>query len=400
MANTNTKKQLNQVIIIGAGVGGRALALFLQKAGIKADVYEAYPYVKGVGGGLNLAPNGMWIMDALGLAERIKQIGTSTPVGQFENGKGKLLGQIKYGDVSTYGQPAISLSRAALNELLADELKAKNIPVHYEKKLVRVEETADGVIAYFADGSSAKGDILVGADGVHSTVRQYLLPSGPSPEFVGVVAVGGFTALKDLPPISEAKKAAMTYVFGTNFFGYCGGDNGYMMWWANIWRKTAYSPEELSHLDDEAVKQELLAMYGDFHSPIPELIKNSGRMLKLSVFDIQSLPTWHIGRIVLIGDAAHAVSPNAGQGASMALEDAMYLAKMLRDKEDYEQAFTAFQNDRKDRVEAIVADGRRKGGDKKTATPLQAFIRNMFIKHFVKKGANAVDPNMTYRIDW
>lgn len=400
MTDSNTNKSLNQVIIIGAGVGGRALALFLKKAGIKADVYEAYPYTKGVGGGLNVAPNGMWVLDALGLADRITQIGSSTPVGYFEDGHGKPLGHFKYGDVSMYGQPAISLSRAALNELLADKLQTENIPVHYEKKLIKVEETANGVIAHFADGSSAKGDILVGADGVHSAVRSHILPSGPSPEFIGVVAVGGFTALKDLPPMSEETLRAMTYTFGTNFFGYCGADNGYMMWWANIWRKTAYSPEELAKLDDEAVKRELLEMYGDFHSPIPELIKGSTRMLKLSIFDIQSLPTWHKGRIVLIGDAAHAVSPNAGQGASMALEDAMYLAKMLRDKDDYEQAFTSFQNDRKDRVEGIVAEGRRRGGDKKTASPLQVVIRNAFMKHFLKKATNAVDPNMTYRIDW
>ncbi|HSX07631.1 MAG TPA: FAD-dependent monooxygenase [Candidatus Saccharimonadales bacterium] len=399
MAESNADKQL-KVIIIGAGVGGRALALFLKKIGMKADVYEAYPYTKGVGGGLNVAPNGMWILDALGLAGRIKQIGSSTPIGYFEDGAGKSLGQVTYGDVPTYGQPAVSLSRAALNELLADELQAKNIPVHYEKKLVRVEETTDGVIAHFADGSSAKGDILVGADGVHSTVRGHLLPTGPSPKFVGVVAVGGFTALKDLPPINEVKRDAMTYVFGTNFFGYCGGDNGYMMWWANVWRKAAYSPEELANLDDEAIKRELLTMYGSFHSPVPELIERSGHMLKLSVFDIQSLPTWHKGRIVLIGDAAHAVSPNAGQGASMALEDAMYLAKMLRDKDGYEQAFTCFENDRKNRVEAIVAEGRRRGGDKKTASPFKARIRNMFMKHFLKKAAHAVDPNMMYRIDW
>jgi len=113
------------------------------------------------------------------------------------------------------------------------------------------------------------------------------------------------------------------------------------------------------------LRKQLADRYGRYYQPIPSLIARTRDIIALNVFDIQSLPRWHKGRVVLIGDAAHAVSPNSGQGASLALEDAMYLAKLLRDcGPDYAEAFACFERDRKPRVERIVAAGRRAASDK------------------------------------
>jgi 2-polyprenyl-6-methoxyphenol hydroxylase-like FAD-dependent oxidoreductase len=146
----------------------------------------------------------------------------------------------------------------------------------------------------------------------------------------------------------------------------------------------------------------MLAIYQSYHEPIESLISNSQSSLKLNISDIQTLPKWHEGRVLLIGDAAHAVSPNAGQGASIALEDAMYLARLLRDSSgDYEQVFTQFETDRKTRVEKIVAEGRQRGVDKQVVTPFQSKIREIMLMIFVNLfGASGQDWLYRYAINW
>lgn len=223
------------------------------------------------------------------------------------------------------------MSRALLYGSLAEQMRARGVRIEYEKRLMGVEETPDGVMVRFADGTGASGDCLVGADGARSAVRRHLLPGGPDAEYIGMVGIGGFTPLDALSGITAKDIDALTYTFGTNFFGYGGADAGTMMWWSNLWREREFTTEELASLDEAAVKRELLEQYGGFHEPIPQLIVHSARTVRHNVYDIRTLPTWHSDRIVLMGDAAHAVSPNSGQGASMALEDAMYLGKLMRD---------------------------------------------------------------------
>ena len=137
-----------------------------------------------------------------------------------------------------------------------------------------------------------------------------------------------------------------------------------------LFRDQELTRNELNHVDVDAVKAALLRRFGTYHQPIPALTTHSTGMLQLNVYDVRSLPTWHRRRILLIGDAAQAVSPNAGQGASLALEDAMYLATLLPDF-GYEAACDMFERHRKPRAEKVVAEGRRRGRDKSVVGPLQ-----------------------------
>lgn len=386
-----------RVLIIGGGVAGPALALFLKKAGIPCALYEAYPFMQGVGGGLGLAPNGMKVLAALGLADTLKKRATTIREIIFKNAAGSVLARLPL-DPDEYGQPMMAMSRALLFETLSEELRRQRIPTCYERRLVRVEEHDARVLAHFENGSSAEGDLLVGADGVRSTVRRHLLPDARA-DYTGLTGVGGFVPLSQLPAL---RPESMTFVFGRNgFFGYSGADSGTAMWWSNLFRDREYSREELDHLDIEAIKRELLTRFGDYHPPIAALIAGTSHLLRLNVYDIRSLPTWHRGRVVLIGDAAHTVSPNAGQGASLALEDAMYLAKVLRDSSDYEEAFARFERDRKPRAERVVAEGRRRGEDKRIVGPVQQKIRELMIRMFVGLfGKNSDRWLYEYTIDW
>lgn len=395
---------LPRIAIVGGGIAGAALALFLKKAGMPAAVYEAHAYAKtmGVGGSLNIAPNGMHVLAALGLADRVIERGSKVPVSHFRDSQGRLLGRLAYGVQALYGQPAVTVSRSALAWVLADEMRVQGIEVHENTRLKSIDEHADAITLRFEDGTHAQADCVVGADGIHSRVRHHILPQGPRPEYLGMVAVGGSTPLASLPGITPDQIESLTYTFGTNFFGYGGGDSGTMIWWSNLWRSAEYSAGELAQLDEQAIRRELLAQYRGFAEPIPSLIAHSGEMLRLNLYDIRSLSTWQRGRALLIGDAAHAVSPNAGQGASLALEDAMYLAKLLREaRGEPLRAFRQFETDRKPRVEAIVAEGRRRGGDKKTVSVFKARLRNAAMHLFLRAAARRkVDPVLAFRIDW
>lgn len=398
------KQTQMHALIIGGGTAGPALSLFLKKAGISAAVYEAYPYTEGVGGGLSLAPNGMNVLDELGLAEKIKARGTVALENCFRSETGRVLARIDNGS-KKYGQPSVALRRADLHEILAREMQRQGIAVAYEKRLTGVSYTNDHkkVVAHFADGSDAEGDILIGADGIHSQTRKSVLPRSPEPAYVGIIGIGGFVPVSAVPGLSERDRQSLNFTFGhRGFFGYCGARPDEVMWWSNLWREKELTKEQLNDLPIETVKQEMLSTYRGYHEPIETLIKHSGPPVKLNVYDIQTLPAWHDRRVVLIGDAAHAVSPNAGQGASMALEDAMYLAKLLRDAAgNHGRAFEKFEDDRKPRVERIVAEGRRRASDKQNVTPFQSALRNATIAIFFDLfGERSQDWLYKDRIEW
>jgi len=187
-------------LIIGSGTAGPALSLFLKKAGISSAVYEAYPYTQGVGGGLSLAPNGMNVLEDLSLAERLKASGTVVLENCFRSETGRVLARLDNGS-KKYGQPAVALRRADLHEVLTKERQRQGIAVAYEKRLTDISYTNDNkeVVAHFADGSDAEGDLLIGADGIHSETRKCVFPGSPEPAYVGIVAIGGFVPLSAVP---------------------------------------------------------------------------------------------------------------------------------------------------------------------------------------------------------
>ena len=396
-------KPQGKVLIIGGGVSGLALALFLKKAGIPSAVYEAFPYKEGVGGGFNIAPNGMNVLNALGLAKKINARGSVALEMCFRNERGRVLARFRNGTVEKYGQLSVSLTRSALFEVLKDESAAQGIEIHYEKRLKTITQDAVKIVAHFADGTHVEGEILIGADGIHSQTRNIILPDGPKPAYIGIVAVGGLVLGSAVSSLSQRDKQSVNFTYGPNgFFGYMGVHDGHVMWWSNLTRENELSREELAALSLEAIKKDMLAIYRGYHEPIESLISNTQSSLKLNISDIQSLPTWHTGRVLLIGDAAHAVSPNAGQGASIALEDAMYLAKLLRDSfSSHEQVFARFEADRKARAEKIVAEGRQRGVDKQVVTPFQSKIREVMLMIFVNLfGASSQDWLYRYAINW
>lgn len=393
----------SKVLIIGGGIGGLTLALSLRKAGIPCAVYEARGYKQGTGAGFNIAPNGMQILGTLGLAERVIARGSVVNDHWFRSVKGKVIAHMRNGKPDRYQQPGVSLTRAAVYEVLTDEIRDKGVEIHYGKKLSGLTDEGLRIVAHFSDGSSAAGAVLVGADGIHSRTRALVFPDAPQPAFSGFLGVGGFVQTEAVPAVTGVEQHSLTYIPGSaGFFGYTGAGEGQMMWWCTVEAERPLDDSAVGELAPEAVCPEMAARFAGYPSPVSDLIRQTGRAFRLNDLSLDRLPSWHSGKVILIGDAAHAVPSSSGQGASLALEDALYLARLFRDcSESYSGVFDEFERARRPRVDKIIAQGRRKRDRKKAASPLQERIGEWMMKVFIGIfGENALDQNYRYTVEF
>jgi 2-polyprenyl-6-methoxyphenol hydroxylase-like FAD-dependent oxidoreductase len=382
-----------KALIIGAGIAGPVTAILLKQAGYEAAVYEAWPYSTGVGGGLQIAPNGMQVLAEAGVAAELIQGGSVCEAIDFYSQGGDRLGSVNRDMARRFGQPAVNMRRALLNETLVDKAWSSCVEMHFEKRLTRIEDRGDQpVVVTFTDGSTAEGDIVIGADGVHSAVRDHVVADGPRPHDLGLISFGGFVPRSLVEAADPSPGMSMT--FGQNgFFGYgfCSDDpeTGAMCWSTQPVR--GIDAPTFRAMDQAALRRHLLRYHADWHEPIPQLIEALQEIIVSASMDLATLPNWSRGRTVLIGDAAHATSPHAGQGASMALEDALRLVHWLRRKEQVEIAFQQFEAERRPRVEKVVALARSNGDSKREFTRTGAWIRNQMIKFILPLRARSQD---------
>ena len=364
-------------LIIGAGVAGPVTAMALQRAGIDAVVYEAYAEsAEEVGSYLTVATNGLDALRAIDADKRVLDAGFPTPTNMLWSGTGRRLGAVSNGGRLADGTTSHTIKRARLYRVLHEEAAGRGIPFEFGKRLVHAEPTPDGgVIARFDDGTQAAGDLLVGADGVHSATRRLIDPAAPGGRYVGLVNFGGYTH----ETAAGAEPGVWHMIFGRRaFFGYVADPTGGTVWFANVPRAQV-SKAERAATTDELWQRQLVELFAGDHGPASGLIA-AGR-LELAAdntHDLPRVPAWHVGPMVIVGDAAHAPSPTSGQGASMAAEDAVVLAKCLRDQPDTSRAFAAYEQLRRGRVERIVAQGARTSSTK-TPGPLARVLRDLML---------------------
>jgi 2-polyprenyl-6-methoxyphenol hydroxylase-like FAD-dependent oxidoreductase len=386
-------KRLRKALIIGAGIAGPVTAIFLRKAGIDAQLFEAWPYSIGIGGGLQIAPNGMHVLAEIGLADEMIRRGSIAESFDFYSQSGARLGSINQNMRQRFGQPAVNMRRATLNEAIVNKAWCEDVELAFEKRLVRIEDRADQpVVAHFADGTSAKGDFLIGADGVHSAVRAHVIPDGPTPFDTGLIGFGGFVPRSVIENTPIGQRVETT--FGqSGFFGYgfCSPDpNDGVMWWST---QPAHGADAATFraMSQDELKRHLLDFHAGWHAPIPQLLEAAENIGVTATLDVATLPTWSRKRTVLIGDAAHATSPHAGQGASLALEDAMRLARLLQDGRELGVTFEAFESERRPRAERIVAIARRNGNSKREFSATGAWIRDRTLKLLLPLTSRGMD---------
>jgi 2-polyprenyl-6-methoxyphenol hydroxylase-like FAD-dependent oxidoreductase len=386
-------KPSRKAIIIGAGIAGPVAGIFLKRAGIDARVFEAWPYSAGIGGGLQIAPNGMHVLAEIGLADEMIRRGSIAESFDFYSQSGARLGSINRNMQQRFGQPAVNMSRAALNEAIINKAWCENVELAFEKRLVNIEDRADQpVIAHFADGTSAEGDFLIGADGVHSAVRAHVIPDGPKPFDTGLIGFGGFVPRSMFENTPIGRRVETT--FGqSGFFGYgfCSSDpQDGVMWWSTQ-PSHGIDAATFRAMSQDAIKRHLLTFHAGWHDPIPQLLQAAENIVVTATLDVATLPTWWRKRVLLIGDAAHATSPHAGQGASLALEDAMRLGRLMQEGQELGVTFENFESERRPRAERVVALARRNGNSKREFTAAGAWIRDRMLKWLIPVTAKGMD---------
>jgi 2-polyprenyl-6-methoxyphenol hydroxylase-like FAD-dependent oxidoreductase len=382
-----------KAIIIGAGIAGPVTAIFLKKAGIDAQVFEAWPHSTGIGGGLQIAPNGMHVLGEIGLADEMTSRGSIAEAIEFYSQTGTRLGSVNHNMARRFGQPAVNMCRATLNETILARAQRDHIEIAFEKRLVKIDDRADQpIIAHFADGTSAEGDFLIGADGVHSAVRAHVIPDGPTPFDTGLVGFGGFVPRCLLETAGIGQRLVMTFGQSGYFgYGFCGPQpSDGAMWWSTQ-PTQGIDAATFRAMDQDALRRHLRHFHAGWHDPIPRLLESVGDVVVTPTLDVATLPNWSRKRTVLIGDAAHATSPHAGQGASLALEDAMRLARLLSQGGELGEVFAAFEEERRPRVERVVALARRNGNHKRQFSPAGAWIRDRMLKVLIPVSARGQD---------
>lgn len=387
-----------RAIIIGCGVAGPAIALFLKRAGIEAEIYEAAgPEEAQSGLFLNVARNGLRILQELGADGPIRENGIAMHSMRMTNSKGKLLGVMG----SAAGEPeGYTVKRNVLHGALREEALRQGIKIEFGKRLQSLRTAPDGktVTAYFHDGSSVSGDFAVGCDGIHSQTRKCILPDAPAPTYTGLISFGGYLHRK-VPHVQGAQHL----VFGKRaFFGYTVSRSGEIYWFGNIEYPGLPTRRELMSIPQAEWRAKINDLYKDDMDPVPDIVRGTeGDILFYPIYDMPPLAQWHNGPVVLLGDAVHATSPNAGQGASLALEDAMVLAKCVRDFPDLNEAFLRYRDLRKERVERIVKYSRQIGSRKHATNPVQVFFRDLMLPVFLKQAGKQSNAWLyDYRVDW
>jgi 2-polyprenyl-6-methoxyphenol hydroxylase-like FAD-dependent oxidoreductase len=334
--------------IIGGGIGGITAAVALRHFGIDAIVYERAEILRELGAGMMLWANASRVLDELGLLDKIIAVSGRTDNFLVRKSGGEILMKIATGDFEV---PSVCIPRAELLSILVDALPVKNIKLGYEFE--HLEQSQNKAHVHFANDAIAEHDILIGADGLRSKVRDEVFGTR-EPIYRGYLVWRGIGHYEgnDLP----ANSSSETWGKGKRF-GILNTGNQSFTWYA-----AANVPSD--HRDSEkGRKTELLEMFADWHSPIAELISSTPEnlIMKNAACDHHSLKKWVKGRVVLLGDSAHACTPNLGQGGGMAIEDALVLAKCLHAENSIETAFALYEKRRTTRTKHIQQRSRLMG---------------------------------------
>ncbi|HEX6499839.1 MAG TPA: FAD-dependent monooxygenase [Micromonosporaceae bacterium] len=385
-------------LVIGGGIAGPVAAMALHKAGIDATVYEAYQATAdGIGGGLGIAPNGINALAVIGADHVVRDVGTPMRSMVIQSWTGKRLAEF----ANPPDLPVMQFVwRADLYRGLYDEATRRGIRIEHGKRLVDLSDTGDGVTAHFADGTRASADILIGADGVRSTVRSLIDPNAPEPRYTGLISFGARLDRTDLAPTDDK----MLMIFGKRaFLGYQILADGSGGWFVNLPSREPTTLAQARQVPPEQWLRVLRGALADDHGPglrLLELTDPAELLVVGPMLDIPTVPTWSRGRSVLVGDSAHAPSSSSGQGVSLAVESAVELARCLRDL-PHEQAFAAYEQARRPRVEKIIALAARTNTNK-AAGPVARVLRDLLLpvmmKVLAKPEKNAWQTG--YRIDW
>lgn len=364
-----------RVLIAGAGIGGLTAALAALRQGHEVEVYEQASELKEVGAGVQLSANGTRVLYALGVGEELKSLSceaTGKEIRLWNTGETWKLFDLGKVSIERYGFPYFTVYRPDLLDVLARAVRRlKADAIHLGRKCVGFTQTDGEVRLDLEDGTTATGDALIGADGVHSPIRQTLF-GADKPQFSGIIAWRGIIPMERLPARMERR-------VGVNWVG-PGGHvvhyplrGGAVLNFVGALERTDWQIESWSA---RGTTEELAADYRGWHEDIQMLIRNIPVPHKWALMVRPPMPRWTVGRVTLLGDACHSMVPFLAQGAVMAMEDGLILARALTELDgDVASRLARYEEARRERTRRAVegsADNIARFHDRALADPVGA----------------------------
>ena len=342
-----------KAIIIGAGIGGLTTAIAMQKAGYEVEVYDRVRDMRPAGAGISLWSNGVKVLNYLGLGEQLAAIGGQMDRMEYRSHHDELLNHIDLRPlIAEVGQRPYPVSRTELQNMLLEAAGADKVQMGM--RCVAVEENESKATAIFENGHRATGDFVVGADGIHSITRTYVLGHDASPRYANYVNWNGIVdakpGLADLDNwviyVGDGKRASMMPI---------GGDRFYFFFGSPMEKGTIVAPE---HRRDELEK-----IFTGWPEAVQNLIQalNPLQTNRLEIHDLDPLEKLVRGRVVLLGDAGHATTPTLGQGGCQAIEDVEALTRcLITTNISVTDALKRYEAERKERTASLVLKARKR----------------------------------------
>ncbi len=355
-------RQLN-IALIGAGIGGMTAAVALRRAGIAVTVFEQAPELGEVGAGLTVTPNATRALAGLGLESDMAGLADATPhVGTLHWRTGERLGYIPRGEAEylrRYGAITRHVHRADLHDVLVRAFKPTPDTLRLGHQLVSIEQTADAVSVAFANGVEESFDVVIGCDGLKSVVRDQLFPTEP-PVFTGYVSWRGLAQRSGAPHVSLDPHFA-SYAGNNKMFARYPVRHGTLINFVGMAKRSDIDEESWTARADV---EEVLAEFSDWHCDVVDIIKATppDGCFRWALHSRKPLDSWVVGRVTLLGDAAHPTTPFLGMGAAMSIEDGVVLSRCIADSgADWAAALARYQQARLTRANGVHADSWTQG---------------------------------------
>ena len=357
------------ITIIGAGIGGLTTAIALKQQGFKVEIFEATAAFKKAGSGINLAINAMQVYKQLGLYDRIFKAGSHTDTMTITDDK---LHPLSIIDLKPFEQKhrvkSVAIHRGTLHQLLLDQLS--DVQIHLNKKVKSFKQSTHGITIDFEDGTSHQATVLIAADGIHSAIRKSMFETTEL-RIAKQVCWRGITTIN----IPNQYQTELNEAWGKGKrFGFVAISNTEYYWYALANYKKDYQ-REYKNIN-------LTEFYSDFHPMVGEIITSTAveNIVTNEILDLKPIPIWYQKNTCLLGDSAHATSPNLGQGACQAIESALVLAQCLNKHNSIENAFKEFQEIRIKKTTEVTTTSWRIGKMAQLENSFLIALRNWMLK--------------------
>jgi 2-polyprenyl-6-methoxyphenol hydroxylase-like FAD-dependent oxidoreductase len=361
-----------QFAIVGGGIGGLTLAIALQRKGFDVTVYEQAPQIRPLGAGLGLAGNAVKALMEIGISDRVLRDSKIIKTAVLKDNFGKVLTKTNAEEISTKlgVVNSFTIHRADLHRILIENLQPETIQLN--KTCIDFNQRENSVELKFTDGTTEAWDYVIAADGIHSAIRKKLLPH-TTPRYAGYTCWR--SVISEIPPGINMDELSETWGPGSRF-GIVPLEKNRIYWFATV------NATENNRRYRVAKQKDLLTIFDDYHPDVKNVLRatKDDQIIWSDIIDIKPIKQFAFGNIVLLGDAAHATTPNMGQGACMAIEDAATLANYVEAYDTPDEAFQRYEQKRIARTTKIVNDSWSFGKIAQWKNPLLVKIRNSAIR--------------------